>query len=75
MASRIVPPIIAVVLGAGTGVYIFSELTFKSPASFRLATATLTSFVSPRPAQNRFSNRTGSEQAHIAITYMQRDAS
>ncbi|BGP54921.1 hypothetical protein JCM8202_003431 [Rhodotorula sphaerocarpa] len=26
MASRIVPPIIAVVLGAGTGVYIFKPL-------------------------------------------------
>ncbi|GAA5986523.1 hypothetical protein JCM10908_003785 [Rhodotorula pacifica] len=36
MASRIVPPIIAVVLGAGTGVYIFSELT-SSPSSFSTA--------------------------------------
>lgn len=31
MASRIVPPVIAVVLGVGTGVYVFSELQPARP--------------------------------------------
>lgn len=58
MASRIVPPIIAVVLGAGTGVYIFSELfTHAGPSSWSGHVSGLTPIV---PPQSPSSNRTGS---------------